>query len=396
MKFSIPTNKINNLKKIINKYQKKGANITFIIGDKTIEQGKLIINDPTTHTSKSFPIKVECYEVEVEGSYKINGWSFVGTIDFTPNGNIIRLADSSFDGKVPEKYKHTGKVCEHCGKIRNRKDTYLIYNEENDEFKQVGSTCLLEYTQGLDAEVCAGIMSCLEQIKTLNDYDCTLDEFIGNGFDSVGMGVDSKKLKALAIGLVKAHGYTRNFDSHKGTAYDLSNLYFHNLPKDVEEQLFSDVILATDEEVKEIDNFASENKESNNNYMRNASLAWLKNYIEGRDFGLICSFVNTYLKNKQEKEEKASSSNEYVGSIGERITFTINNFRVLYTKRPYVYNGEYTYVYEIKDELGHTFIWSTTSIDLKVGSKITATVKEHKEYNGLKQTVITRGKILEN
>lgn len=393
MKFLIPTNKIEQLKKIINRYQKKGANITFSIGNKTLENGFLTVNDPNTHTSKSFPIKVECYEVEAEGIYKINGWSFVGAIDFTPNGNIIRLADSSFNGRIPEKYRYTQKICEHCGKIRNRKNTYLIYNKENNEFKQVGSTCLLEYTQGLDAEVCASIMSCLDQIKTLNDYDCTLDNFMGNGFDSVGMGVGSKKLKALAIGLVKAHGYSRSYLGHKGTANDLRDLYFCNLQKDIEEQLFGDVVPATDEEVKEIDNFASENKDSNNDYMRNASLAWLKNYTEGKDFGLICSFVNTYLKNKQEKEEKVSPSNNYVGSIGEKITFTINNFRTLYTKRPYAYNGECTYVYEIKDELGHTFIWSTTNTNLKVSSKLTATIKEHNEYKSIKQTVITRGKV---
>ena len=193
MKYSIPVDKFEKLEKIIHKYQKKGAKITFQIGEKVIEEGTLFIEDKINHVTRNVKISVDCIEVFVEGSYKINDWSFVGTVEFTENGNIIRLADSSFEGKVPVKYLHTEKICEHCGKIRNRKDTYLICSDEG-EWKQVGSSCLLDYTHGLDADECASIMSCLDKIQELSDFDYSFDSFRGNGFSSTGLGVGNTEI----------------------------------------------------------------------------------------------------------------------------------------------------------------------------------------------------------
>lgn len=401
MKYSIPTTKLEKLEKIIKKYQKKGAHITFQIGNKVTEDGTLFINDAIHHTSYTESIKVECVEVFVEGTYAINDWQFVGTIEFTENGNIIRLADSSFEGKIPVKYLHTPKICEHCGTIRNRKDTYLIYSAEG-EFKQVGSSCLLEYTRGLDANECASIMSCLDQVKTLTNRDYDFSEFKGNGFSYTGLGIGNTELvKKTALGLVKRHGYTR-VENGNGTAVDLSCMLFHNLSDDVYNDLYGDVVLATDEEVKNIDEYAKDYFNSTNDYMRNASLAWCKKSIEYRDFGLIASFANTYLKDMQKRQEMSINRvNEYVGNVGDKVTFKVASARVLFIKDNsyYSYYAGASKVWEIVDTEGHTFKWSASfSTEIKSNDTITATVKAHSEYEklNLKQTIITRGKIIKN
>lgn len=396
MKFQIPASKFEKFEKIIRKYQKKTSSIIFNIGNKVTCTGTLYVNDPMTHKQYHTSIDVECIEVEVDGTYRINGWSFVGTIEFTENGNIIRLADSSFAGKIPVKYLHTPRICEHCGTIRNRKDTYLICSDEG-EFKQVGSSCLLEYTKGLDANECASVMSCLDQVMDLSNKDCDFDSFRGNGFVSTGFGVgNTQALKALAIGLVKKQGYTRMQDGC-GTASDLANLFFHNLPADIEEDLFSDVTPASEDEVKAIDEYAKDYFESTNEYMRNASLAWSRKSIEFRDFGLIASFAHTYLKDMQKRQEMSTTRvNEYVGNIGDRITFKVASARVLFIKDNsyYSYYASASKVWEIIDTDGHTFKWSASfSTEIKPNDTITATIKDHSEYKGLKQTVITRGKV---
>ena len=85
--------------------------------------------------------------VDVDGIAKVNDWIFVGTIQHKDNGNIIRQFKT--DIEVPEKYRHTDSICEHCHCNRVRKDTYLIYNEQTHEFKQVGKSCLNDFTNGL-------------------------------------------------------------------------------------------------------------------------------------------------------------------------------------------------------------------------------------------------------
>lgn len=79
-------------------------------------------------------INTKFYIVDVDGIAKVNDWVFVAIIQHKDNGNIIRQFKT--DIEVPEKYRHTESICEHCNYKRVRKDTYLIYNEVTNEFKK--------------------------------------------------------------------------------------------------------------------------------------------------------------------------------------------------------------------------------------------------------------------
>lgn len=408
MFYNIPVNKLEKLEKIINRYNKKGANITFNIGKEVIEKGTLIVLDHIHHCQYDVDIDVKCVEVFVDGCYRINDWSFVGTIEFTDNGNIIRLADSSFEGLVPEKYSHTPKICEHCGTIRNRKDTYLIYNEKTNEFKQVGSTCLLEYTQGLDAEECASIMSCLNKVKELSNYDCSEDSFLGNGYDSTGYGMSRKSVLPIAYAYVKQYGYQR-MENGNGTAHDVLVMLWNGMHDEEMTRRYESLVMPSEEELAKVDAFAREHINDEFGYMRNASLAWLNPSIEYRDFGLISSFVNTYFKEVEKAsklaQKQASINNEWVGNIGDRVTIKIASYRCLFSNSIEVAWHTYanSYTYEIIDEEGHVFIWkSSKNIDMNVvddelihvkSLEIVATIKSHDTYKGINQTKISNGKV---
>jgi ribosomal protein L31 len=57
-----------------------------------------------------------------------------------------------------------------------------------------------------------------------------------------------------------------------------------------------------------------------------------------------------------------------------------------------------SYLHLLKDSNGNVFSWITTvKLELAEGArvKLDATVKQHKLYNGVKQTVLTRAKQLE-
>lgn len=396
MKYSIPVPRIEKLQKIVSKYQRKGANITLELGGFVVLDAVVSVCDKQTHTYQDFPVKVRCQEVFVDGRYIIDDWQFVGTIQFTQNGNIIRLADSSFEGKVPERYLHTPQICEHCNTIRNRKDTYLIYNTKTDEFKQVGSKCLLDYTKGLDADECASIMSCLNQMVELGNLGCDNDDFFsfreGSGF---GCGSD---VRNHALALVKARGY-KNSSSSCPSYIELSNFYFkHQSQQYWWKKEYGGIELATDEEVEAVNEFARQHANDGMGYMRNASLAWLSECIEYRDFGLICSFANTYLKEVEKaelrKREAMSMDNSWVGNVGDRITIRVAKAMVLYYKdNSYKsYYARDTVVYKIIDDRGHTFKWSTNN-NVEEGDTIVATVREHATWKEIRQTVITRGTI---
>lgn len=365
MTYQILKSNLAKLESRINRIIKKGGNIVFnILGDCTIvhpENNNIVFSG---------------VEVDVSGTYKLNGWCFVGVLEHADNGNIIRLVDSSFEGKVPERYKTAPVECEHCHKQIRRKDTYLVYNENTNEFKQVGSTCLLDYT-GLSAEKCAqlaAILPALDEYGEIKEKD--IDFSLTNSF---------------------AAGFSNDYATKAIYNYVLEKGYSKEQLRTLIEFLYTGTKnLASQEKIEEMDAWVNTLNTNNSQYLYNASIAWTKSCIEPRDVTLIASFVSVFLKEKTQRATLANDkSNVYVGEIGDRISIKVKAARVLYYRDNSwkSYYADSSCVWEIIDTEGHTFIWSTSHNKISEGDIIKATIKDHKEYKGKKQTTLTRGSI---
>lgn len=80
-----------------------------------------------------------CGPLKIESS----GWEFICSLNHINDNEclIINFLEKPF----PDKFKHSGSVCEHCNQNRKRNKTYILFNKEHDLYKQVGSTCLEEF-----------------------------------------------------------------------------------------------------------------------------------------------------------------------------------------------------------------------------------------------------------
>ena len=388
-RYIIPKYKMPELQKQIQRIRNKGAQVRFDI-----------INDSIAVPAESLGdnVTIECSEVEVEGRYHIDGWSFVGTIEHARPSNIIRLADYSFAERVPERYRTAGRDCEHCHIRRDRNDTYLVYNEDNDEFKQVGKTCLRGYTNGLDAEACANLASVMHEIELLSHQveNDELDAQYIRQNHAAYIGYPMEKARKQAYKYVQAHGYTAG-RTGQDFAIALSN--DHGLPE------------ATDSQIEEVTHWLETIEE--NDYIRNAKAAWTKGQYKTRDAGLITSAVSSFFK-WQEREaariareqeraaQLASRENTFAGNIGDTVEFTIREVRVAYyrTSGPIYYGGygsrsEYP-VYRILGTDNRIYMWSCSSgIELNVGDTLKGKVKRQiTRDNGEMQTEVTRCKVV--
>jgi hypothetical protein len=391
--FCIPIDKLEELTKKINTIKNKGADVTFNVGKENTVEHEL---------SNGTVVAVKCKEVEVEGKYQVDEWRFVATIEHSGSGNIIRAFDTSLEGQIPSKYRTAGQECEHCNQIRDRKDTYLVYNEKTKDFKQVGRTCLRGYTNGLDAERCAMFADVMNYFIELETED-TKEEFGFGGFSSGAYDVKTDSIKKIIFGYVKANGYVP-----QQTGRELTQILFGSAQNTSSE--------ASESEVKEMNAWVSQLKDTSNDYMWNAKTAWTKEYAEYRDIALLASFVKVFLKDKSQEvvrqaQKETGNDAGYVGNVGDKIVIkNLKSVRVLFIKdnSQYGYNASSSYLLELIDSEGHVYVWSTTIFlrpdkdfaslgkhdeALSNVESITATVKEHKEYKGVKQTVITRGKV---
>ena len=114
----------------------------------------------------------------------------------------------------------------------------------------------------------------------------------------------------------------------------------------------------------------------------------------------------------EEERAKANAEVEYYGAVGDKFELTLT------FDKSFCFEGAYgfTYIHLFHDDEGHQFKWSSSNGTYKVEYDKTAdfggieycefeighkylmkgTVKAHNEYKGVKQTVITRCKVLDD
>jgi len=110
--------------------------------------------------------------------------------------------------------------------------------------------------------------------------------------------------------------------------------------------------------------------------------------------------INTYgeLKNNEEikqyiKEQTTEpSKSEFQGIVGQKIDKDVTVWRVI------DFSGRYgvSHMHIFQDVGENVYVWTTTTKKLPQGDviRLTGTIKDHKEYNEVKQTILTRCKIL--
>lgn len=111
-------------------------------------------------------------------------------------------------------------------------------------------------------------------------------------------------------------------------------------------------------------------------------------YIEWKDKKDV---EDLYIENIRRKEESPS---KWVGEIGERIQVALHIDRAFeseYRRNNGWYGASTSYMYLMHDGAGNVYKWST-SCYYQEGDDVVfnATVKDHAEYKGIAQTVLTR------
>lgn len=102
----------------------------------------------------------------------------------------------------------------------------------------------------------------------------------------------------------------------------------------------------------------------------------------------------------ENKEASAQSTSEWQGAVDDRIEVEVtidNDFTSQFTYNSGYYGAKTSHLYLMHDSAGNIYKWNSSAATIyEVGKtyKLRATVKDHTEYKGIKQTVLTRAKCL--
>ena len=123
--------------------------------------------------------------------------------------------------------------------------------------------------------------------------------------------------------------------------------------------------------------------------------------IAEKDIQYVWVLFDDYFIKKFIKEQKAlhapKTASEYVGNIGDKIEMRLTFKDAFAFETHFTYRGELNHIYKFADDNGNTFTWKTGKwLELDKGTQYTVkgTIKDHNEYKGDKQTVLTRCKVV--
>lgn len=125
-----------------------------IIAEACKRAKRLKLPQPEIISQRHYDVQVVCkgtksvyidHMVEVtiqSGVVQLDGWEFVASKD---SKGLILGHNQRFD-EIPKQYFENTNICEHCNSKRNRKMTCILYKKETGEWKEVGSTCMKDFT----------------------------------------------------------------------------------------------------------------------------------------------------------------------------------------------------------------------------------------------------------
>lgn len=352
--------------------------------------------------------------VEVEGTARIDDWEAVAVAEIHRGGNIIKNINNEIE--VPQRFWHTENVCEHCGTKRTRNNLYIVHNIKTGEFKQVGKNCLLEYTCGLNAEY---VVSFMDGVTVLEE----MDGRIGGGGK---LYFEIEEVLGYATELINKLGYFSSSEYGVTTKAFVGTLLSrsHDLDwkvSDINRDLQHSKIKLevckgdfnkedTSEKVQKIIEYYMSLDPEKSEFVHNVQLLLAEKFITAKNLGYICYLPQGYDKHIQQEKERAERHKEISAHFGE-IKKRYKDLKAVYFEYLYGFETQfgYTSVYKILLESGEILIWKTSKFieDMIIDDqgekwndtngiedwaidRVTFTVKDHSEYNGTKQTEVTR------
>ena len=367
------------LVKLVGKAAKYGIPFSFKVGEPFVKTLAVKALDPATQTWVHTMETVDVFAVPVEISdamIRANGWTAVAKLEHFDNGNVVTMFD--FGEEAPVEWRTLPPHCDHCGINRYRKETFMV-RHESGEVRQVGSSCLLEYT-GIDPRFA---------VLWAKVSEWSIDEEVTEDFRSCGYASECAysptTVIAFAADAIRKHGYVRS-DEGGSTASKVKELLNHCPSPSEEGVAKAEKVVAW---LKSLDLSVGGVVADVIPLAKQDVCAW--KHI-GRLAYMPLAYDRAMEKAKREAEQEArNAASDFVGTVGGKVEFVAVKAKMI-TSFPTVYGT--TRVYKMEDASGNVFVWfSSGSVEVEDGVTVRGTVKEHKEYRGAKETVLTRCKI---
>ena len=369
------------VKAISRKLKKYNLMHEFKVHDSIVERINVYKLDGATSTMVKVGTKIVeviPYEFWME-SLKLGEWVPVAQIEhdnLIVDGETRNMVKNLNGEAIQDNWYYVDSKCEHCNSNRHRNITIILKNTDG-QYKQVGSSCVKEFT-GIDAYDIIATYTTINDILLEEAYEIT-------SFNSVGSSpyVETYVYLSHCIKEIDNEGYIKDFTKHSAFDAALKG------PADDE---FVDRAKAM------IDFFKSTDIEEvlgyDQTFYRDIQRHIVAEYVNRSGIVAYAPVAFNKLLSDIEasnNELKIKAISCWQGEVGSKLSVEVTLLKSI------GYNTEwgYSYIHLFVDTAGNVYKWGTgkSLTDQKVDGILTGTVKAHDEYDGVKQTALTRCKI---
>ncbi len=368
--------------RITRKLDKYGCKWNFAVIGESVEEVSVI--DATNYddvpawqfkpvNKGKIAVEVVSYNFEMD-FLKLGDYEVIAVLDHNAgNENMVHVIREGTI--IPAKYRTVKSVCEHCNSDRIRNKTVLLQDKEGN-IKQVGTTCIKEYTgvDGLD------IIKGYQDIHDIIIYNNNLymDDLKIGRYPKYDTTVD---YLAACIQLVKTKGYdkeTTKYDAWEIAGTDKQDKKYIKVAKEV------------------INYFTSRTFLEGQDFLNNIKIALSNEYSKVSGF-VAYAYIAYEKQLDYEAKQDEQKKSDFVGNIGDKLEIELTLKKRIPYETHYSYRGETSYIYLFEDENGNQYKWNSAkyiNLDENTNIKIKGSIKAHDVYKEVKQTVLTRCKVI--
>lgn len=330
------------------------------------------------------PYLVEYTNVDVIGNApKLNGWTFIGTIEALDNTSVIRSVPGQ---EIPESYRYVNPCnCDHCGINRRRNETFVVRNEENVT-KQVGRSCLRDFMGHKSPEQHAEYASLLIELDaSLNDSDTDSSSFV--------RGYSVAEICAAAHFSIQSYGYRKSEYDDSTKSSVCSHLFTNKQDEKFPlTQVNFDAANAAIEWMK---------GQSGSEFLNNLAVYSKQVAVKSNAIGYLAAGMMMYLRSVEQLKANVSKKegilNSVIGAIGQKINVTCKVISAKsFTRQTYhYYDSGVSQVLILKTENGNLIKMFTANMDIQeddtveVSGKIKEATPETFEKSPFRGILIT-------
>jgi len=271
-----------------------------------------------------------------------------------------------------------------------------VVRHDDGTVKTVGRNCLKDF-MGQSRHNPASIALMFQHIAELLESLEAGEDYGGGGRG--GKTYDLKGTLELTSAVISAYGWVSKTMVDEGKAYGdtTAALVREYLSARPDRNLVAKVSAAKDagrdtgDAEAAIAWLTDDSLDVSSDYIQSVQAIAKRGWIGRKHMGFACSIIPAWrnmVARLAKETAKALVNSQHMGTIGKRETFTLKVNRLIFS------DGFYglTIIHLMEDKDGNVFKWFSSGPELDEGEFLTlkATVKDHGEYKGTKETLLTR------